>query len=137
MKFGEYLVHFGLVSRNDVLRTLEEQNRRRTFIPRMLVDRGILSAEDALKYWDDAIEQPEDYLVNMVISGHITHQQGAEVRNAWRRSAPPIDILLVQLEILTEEGRCQALAQFMDTSRSGATTVLSRQPIPNSLSVRI
>jgi hypothetical protein len=129
MRFGEYLVRTGLATGTDILMTLAEQDRRRTFIPRLVVELGVVTLPDAMNLWDESLDEEhcEDFLTFLVSRGVLTKVAAIHARNQWMRSAPPLGLLLVELNVLQEDERYHALAAFTELKRNG----LVPQPTTN------
>ena len=75
MHFGEYLVHENLLSAHQILKALDEQRRRRKFIPLLLVELGIMEDFRALKLCAISAENHEDFLDSMRSEAIISKQQ--------------------------------------------------------------
>ncbi len=112
MHFGEFLVKQKILSPLHVLKALAEQSRRRQSIPLLLVEQGSLADYEALKFCTQADQSNEDFLEVLLREGYISQQQCTQIRKTWMRSGPPLGLLLVELGMIDETTRQEALAEF-------------------------
>lgn len=122
MHFGEYLVKQKILSAHQVLKALAEQSRRRHSIPLLLVEQGSLTDYVALKFCTQADQNYEDFLEVLLREGYISQQQCTQLRTTWMRSGPPLGLLLVEMGLIDESTRREALAEFEASNRREATT---------------
>lgn len=112
MHFGEFLVHKHILSAHQVLKALQEQRRRRHFIPLLLVELGALPDYCALKFCTEADQNGEDFLEIIMREGIISQQQCTQIRTTWRRSGPPLGQMLVELGLINEATLIAALEEY-------------------------
>jgi len=112
MYFGEFLVQQKVLSAHQILKALDEQRKRRHYIPLLMVDQGALPDHRVLRMCTQADEHHEDFLDVLVHEGLLNEQQSKRIRAAWIRSGPPIGRLLVDLGSMNEETLRESLEEF-------------------------
>ena len=126
MHFGEYLVKQKILSPHQILKALDEQRRRRHFIPLLLVEQGALPDYQALKFCTEADENYEDFVDVLLHEGIVSEEQCKLIRTAWMRSGPPLGRLLVELGLIDEATRAEALSEY-ELSKSLVETAAPAQ----------
>lgn|GEM_PF-6244687 len=112
MHFGEYLVQQKILSAHQVLKALGEQRRRRHYIPLLLVELGALPDYRALDLCTKADQKNTDFLEVLLNEGVVSQQQCEQIHATWMRSGPPLGRLLVDLGLMDEATREEALEKF-------------------------
>lgn len=117
MHFGEYLVQEKILSAHQILKALDEQRRRRHFIPLLLVELGAMPDYQALKLCTQADMNYEDFLEVLLREGIVSQQQCTQIRTRWMKSGPPLGRLLVEMGLINEATLLTALDEF-ETART-------------------
>jgi hypothetical protein len=120
MRFGKFLTERGVVCAADVLSGLAEQARRRKYLPIMLAEAGVVTAESALERDDSILRNDEELLVDSYRRGLLSARHYHHLETAWRLSAPPIGEILVERELLSTIELNSYLAEFHAPALHGA-----------------
>jgi hypothetical protein len=119
MRFGKFLTTRGVISAAQVLAALAEQARRRSFLPQLLADAGVLTPELALEYDAEALRNDEELLVDSYRRGLVSARQYHALEAQWRSSTPPLGEILVEQGLLTSSQLQALLAEFQATLAHG------------------
>lgn len=101
MRFGEFLVHSNTVSEQAVLRALGEQQRRRPYIPQLMVEAKCLSGGQALRLCRLADDRQMEFLEVVKQEGLVTQEQADRIYETWRRSTPKVGEILVEMGVIS------------------------------------
>ena len=101
-----------ILSAHQILKALQEQRRRRRFIPLLLVELGAMPDYQALRLCTIADLNYEDFLEVLLRERFVSQQQCTQIRTTWMRSGPPLGRLLVEMKLIDEETRTTALEDF-------------------------
>ena len=115
MHFGEFLVQEKILSAHQILKALEEQRRRRRFIPMLLVEQGVMEDYRALNLCARSDERHEDFLDTLCDEGVISAEQSFIIKEAWANSGPQLGQMLVEMGFIDEQTRDDALRKFEAT----------------------
>src|SRR5436190_20198070 len=96
MRFGKYLTQQGVVSAADVLSALAEQLRRRAYLPLLLAEAGVISAEFALDSSSSNLRNDEELLVDSFRRGLLSARDYHRLVITWQTSAPPLGEILIE-----------------------------------------
>ena len=116
MHFGEYLVRENILSAHQILKALDEQRKRRKFIPLLLVELGMMDDHRALKLCTISNEEHK---------GIISQQQSNRIRIARDKSGPPLGQLLVEMGFIDEQTCYENLKLYEAQKQGTAGTTLS------------
>jgi len=125
MHFGEYLVRENILSAHQILKALDEQRKRRKFIPLLLVELGMMDDHRALKLCTISNEEHKDVLDIMREEGIISQQQSNRIRIARDKSGPPLGQLLVEMGFIDEQTCYENLKLYEAQKQGTAGTTLS------------
>lgn len=110
MKFGEYLVENGLIDMEQLDAALEEQQRRRGHLPRLLIEQGLMSDESIVLAMERAKCADLSLLEVAEQRGDITAEQRVEIEQRHRESGPRLGELMVEMGMIDNETRIRSLA---------------------------
>lgn len=119
MRFGEFLVSRGTITPQQLVRALSVQHQRRPFIPELVARLGMVSNSDVAFFAEDAVDGEGRFLDWLKRTGRITDSDLQEIVRRWRRSAPPLGELLVELGEITSDERDSLLEEFSRLHRGG------------------
>jgi hypothetical protein len=123
MRFGEFLVSQGTITPQQLVRALAAQHQRRPFIPELVVRLGMVSNSDVAFFTEDVVDGEGRFLDWLMSTGRITEMDMEQIICRWRRSAPPLGELLVELGEITETERITSLNAFSKQHREGELAV--------------
>lgn len=112
MHYGEYLVQEKILSAHHILKALQEQRRRRKYLPLLLVEIGAMEDFRALRLATIADYNQQDFLEVLDSEGIISQEQYEMIKEAWTKSGPPLGHLLVEMGYMDEQTRIDSLEQF-------------------------
>jgi two-component system chemotaxis sensor kinase CheA len=119
MRFGEFLVSRGTITPQQLVRALAKQHQKRPFIPELVVRLGMVSNSDVAFFAEDVVDGEGKFLEWLKRTGRITEMDLENIVCRWRRSAPPLGELLVELGEITDLERIESLNRFSKLHRNG------------------
>jgi hypothetical protein len=110
MLFGQYLLEAEVVSEEQLLEALLVQQERRTSLPRLAFESGIVDRSSCLGalHSDDS----PGFVDGLAATNQLSPFQLERLISLWRKSAPPLGMLLVELGFISDEERIAALSEF-------------------------